>query len=130
MTGRTAALALFILTTWATSIPMARADCVLGQSEKFWSPPTGTMSAQELDVDISGNRALAGWALAYGPSAGAGRVSYFVFTENTWMATQTITAFDAAPGDGFGTSVAIDGDRSVIGSPHDDIGSLADAGSA
>ncbi|OQB26427.1 MAG: hypothetical protein BWY10_02125 [Chloroflexi bacterium ADurb.Bin180] len=50
---------------------------------------------------------------------------------NEWIGRerQKLTPFDAAPGDQFGVSVAIDGDYAVVGAPYDDERAV-DAGAA
>jgi hypothetical protein len=46
-----------------------------------------------------------------------------------WHHRQRLLAFDREPGDGFGRSVAIDGDTIAVGAEHDDHGDVANAGS-
>jgi hypothetical protein len=50
----------------------------------------------------------------------AGSVYVFVRSAGTWTQQAKLTAADAAPGDNFGWSVAIDGDTLAIGAPGDD----------
>ncbi|MHC4657691.1 MAG: FG-GAP repeat protein [Planctomycetota bacterium] len=77
-------------------------------------------------VDIDGDTVVIG---AHG--ADTGGVAY-VFTRSgsTWTEQQKLTASDAASGDNFGHTVAIDGNTIVIGAYTDDYDSNTDAGSA
>jgi hypothetical protein len=50
----------------------------------------------------------------------AGAVVLFEHDGTAWVETATLTAFDAASGDGFGTAVDIDGDTLVIGAAYVD----------
>jgi hypothetical protein len=60
----------------------------------------------------------------------AGSAHVFVRDGATWTQQAKLVASDAAPGDWFGTSVAIDGDTIVVGAHHDDMPEAKDAGSA
>ncbi len=64
--------------------------------------------------------------------AGEDQGSVYVFTRNggAWTPQQKITADDGAANDGFGFSVAINGDTLVAGSPVDGVGANAEQGSA
>ncbi|MCP3920396.1 MAG: hypothetical protein GY711_33125 [bacterium] len=70
-------------------------------------------------VSLSGDVALVG---AYGGDGGDG--SAYVFRYDTgaqqWNQQAELVASDGAPGDQFGSSVAIDGDIAVVGAPGDD----------
>lgn len=50
-------------------------------------------------------------------------------TDDFWVQKDKLTALDAVPGDNFGFSVSISGDRAVVGAWHDDIAGT-DSGSA
>jgi hypothetical protein len=58
-----------------------------------------------------------------------GSAHVFVGGGGTWRHRQRLLAFDRESGDGFGRSVAIDGDTIVVGAEHDDHGDVANAGS-
>ena len=60
--------------------------------------------------------------------ASSGSAYMYLRTGSTWDDEQKITASDAAAGDEFGASVAIDGETAVVGAPLADLG--ADAGAA
>lgn len=73
-------------------------------------------------VALSGDRALVG-----ADTAGVDSGSVYMFERNrmgTWIQVARLTASDAAAGDEFGASVALSGDRALIGAFGDD-----DAGS-
>ena len=80
-------------------------------------------------VDISGDTLVLG---SYGNNAGgADSGAAYVFTRSgtTWTQQAKLVAADAAPGDGFGYSVGIDGDTIVVGAPLEDEAG-GDAGAA
>ena len=54
----------------------------------------------------------------------------FVRSGTSWTEQQKLTASDGNIGDWFGYSVAVEGDRVVVGAPHDGQGIEPDAGSA
>jgi hypothetical protein len=64
-----------------------------------------------------------------GSSAGAVFVFSYDATRNTWGTPVIITPNDSHDGDGFGSSVSIDGNRIAVGAPsHDDTPSDSNAG--
>lgn len=73
-------------------------------------------------VDIDGDTAVVG---SFQDDSGRGSAYVYRFDGATWSLEQKVTAQDAAGGDLFGVSVAIDGDTILIGAHLDD-----DAGSA
>jgi hypothetical protein len=79
-----------------------------------------------LRVAISGNTAVAG---APGDDDGKGAVFVFTRSGTTWTPQQELLG-DGGAGDGFGGSVAIDGDTLVAGAPFDDDGAKEDQGAA
>ncbi len=86
------------------------------------------------DVAISGDTAVAGAHRNAGCPAFCPGQAY-VYQRNssgTWAHVRTLIAGDTEPGDGFGRSVAIDGDTIIIGAPGDNFPSagLSHAGSA
>ena len=83
------------------------------------------------DVAISGNTAVAGaWGHSVAANQRPGAVYVFVRNGTSWTLQQKLTASDGADGDGFGISVAIDGDTIVVGAWHDDVGTNGNQGSA
>jgi hypothetical protein len=83
-------------------------------------PGPGDYTAFGSAVAISGDTAVFG---AYGDAqngAFAGAAYVFVRSGTVWSLQQKITAFDGAPKDFFGCSVALSGDTLVIGASADD----------
>jgi hypothetical protein len=80
-------------------------------------------------VSLSGNTALVG---AYGcDDAGhqSGAAYVFVRSGSVWSQQAKLSANDAAARDRFGMSVAVDGDRALVGAPFEDANGT-DAGAA
>ena len=68
-------------------------------------------------ISLDGDRALVG---AWADSSNAGVVYVFEFDANAWVQTAKFSASDTDPGDAFGISVSLDGDRALIGAYGDD----------
>jgi hypothetical protein len=62
--------------------------------------------------------------------SGAGSAYVFTRSGASWTQQQKLVAFDAAPFDNFGHSVAIWGDTALVGAPADDHSGFSDAGAA
>ena len=91
-----------------------------------------TSSAQfGYSVAIDGDTIVVGALVGDTTTSTDSGVAY-VFTRSgtTWSQQATLGASDAANGDQFGISVAVDGDTAVVGAHKDDTGAGADAGSA
>ncbi len=74
-----------------------------------------------ISADIRGSQAIVGADRDSDAGHNAGAVHLFFDAApvgGTWQHSFKLTADDAAPGDHFGTAVAIFGDRCVIGSPY------------
>jgi FG-GAP repeat len=84
-----------------------------------------------ISVSIAGDTALIG-AAGDDNAAGANAGSAYVFTQtgSTWVQEAKLAPGDAAAGDQFGSSVAIEGDTVLVGAAFDDHPAAADAGSA
>jgi len=80
-------------------------------------------------VAIDGDTAVIGSPGDDDGGAESGAAYAFVSSGTSWSEQAKLTASDAAADDGFGASVAIDGDTAVIGSPGDDDGG-AESGAA
>jgi LPXTG-site transpeptidase (sortase) family protein len=74
------------------------------------SGDTAVIGARSHDADLGG-----------GPLANAGAAYVFVRSGNTWYQEAKLMARDAKPGDGFGISVAIDGDTIIVGANGADL---------
>ncbi|MEE4329742.1 MAG: Ig-like domain-containing protein, partial [Wenzhouxiangella sp.] len=71
-------------------------------------------------VALEGDRALVGAELDDDGGVDAGSAYIFDFDGVAWNLTQKLIAADAEPGDRFGYSVALSGNRAVIGAPRED----------
>ena len=87
------------------------------------SAPESTVGAA---VAVSGNLALVGAPADSEKGAGAGAAFVYAFDGSTWNLQARLTASNGAAGHDFGTAVAIDGNRAIVGAP----GELFDSGSA
>ena len=82
-------------------------------------------------VAISGDTALVGAPNdAVGANLNQGSVYVFIRSGSTWNQQAQLFASDGAAGDGFGSSVALDGDTAVIGAETDDVFANTDQGTA
>ncbi|MDN5863988.1 MAG: FG-GAP repeat protein, partial [Gammaproteobacteria bacterium] len=72
-------------------------------------------------VAVAGNTVLGGARWADFTHTDEGGVYVYIRSNGVWNQMQTLTASDGTYGDFFGYSVAIDGDRAVIGAPRADI---------
>jgi hypothetical protein len=82
-------------------------------------------------VALSGNTALVGApAASLGASTAQGAAYVFVRSGTTWTQQARLNALDGAAFDYFGESVALAGDRAVVGAYLDDVGTNTDQGSA
>jgi hypothetical protein len=82
-----------------------------------------------ISVAIAHDTVVVGAILDDDAAADAGSASVFVRGGDTWTQRTKLVASDAAAGDRFGISVAIDGGTIVVGAYLDDLGAV-DAGSA
>jgi len=111
---------------------------VFTRSGSSWSPQ-GKLTASDsaaydyfgTSVAISGNTALFG--TPYDDTAAGldvGSVYVFIRSGSAWSQQAILTASDAATGDLFGFSIAMDSNTALIGAFYDDTSAGADAGSA
>ncbi|MEZ5979588.1 MAG: PA14 domain-containing protein [Planctomycetota bacterium] len=103
---------------------------VLGEA-KIAPDATSSESYYGVAVDLDGDRLVAG---ALGTSVGGALQSGAVFVHErdangNWVESALLAASDPTPYDWFGYSVALDGDRLVVGVPYDDDGGIG-AGTA
>jgi len=83
--------------------------------DKFYADNAEENDFFGISVALDGNKALIG---AYGedvPYSSAGAVYYFEHDGNTWNQIQKLQSNDIAELDRFGTSVALDGEKALIG---------------
>ncbi|MEY2440662.1 MAG: hypothetical protein QOJ46_88 [bacterium] len=108
--GLAVALALFA----AAPASAATLQQTLRAGDTLYASEFGT------SVAIDGDTAVVGRP-EYGFTVqGPGSVYVFLRTGNTWTQTARLTASDGVPGDGLGSSVAIEGDTIVAGAQDDD----------
>ena len=83
-----------------------------------------------VSVDISGSYAIVGatWNDDIGDNAGSAYV--FKSINGSWIQAARLTASDGAPGDYFGSAVAINGNYAIVGADDHDLNSKEDAGAA
>ncbi|MHC4976809.1 MAG: FG-GAP repeat protein, partial [Planctomycetota bacterium] len=79
---------------------------------------------------LDGDTALIGAYFDDDAGANSGSAYVFVRTGTTWLEQAKLVASDAAAGDNFGVSVALDGDTALVGAHNDDDLGGADQGSA
>jgi hypothetical protein len=97
------------------------------QKQKIVAPDAAAGDKFGCSVAMDNNTIVVG---AYGDDSLAGSASVFVLTGSSWVFQQKLTASDAASGDIFGCSVAIDNNTIIIGASNDDHSGDIDAGSA
>ena len=73
-------------------------------------------------VSISGNYIIVGTPNDKEEASQAGAAYIFTRSNTSWSSPEQIVASDAAAGDGFGNSVAIDGEYAIVGAHGDDDG--------
>ena len=82
-------------------------------------------------VALSNHTALVGASRDSGPGGlQAGSAHVFVRDGVNWSAQAKLTASDAAPGEGFGFAVSVDGDTALVGAPLASLPAGSNAGSA
>ena len=79
----------------------------------------GTKFGYSLAID--GTTLLVGAIEGVGNGSGVGSAYVFTFNGSTWSQQAKLVASDGTAFDSFGHSVALSGDRAVIGAPFDDI---------
>ncbi|MDA1195028.1 MAG: FG-GAP repeat protein [Planctomycetota bacterium] len=92
----------------------------LGSERKLLAPDAATFDYFGTSLALSGELAVVGARLHDAGADKTGAAYIFVRQGQGWVMQQKLTAPDAAAGDEFGTSVAIQGQTVAIGSPlHD-----------
>lgn len=106
-----------------------RSGTIWSQEAKLTANDAAPFDEFGRSVAVSGNRIVSGSPFDDDGAEGAGSAYVFYRSATAWTQQAKLAATDAAPGDNFGDSVAIDGDTAVVGSPrNNDAG--ADSGSA
>ncbi len=92
----------------------------LNESAKLLASDGFDLDDFGISVSLDGDRALIGARFDDDNGVQSGAAYVFDFDGNTWTETAKLLASDGGVGDRFGISVALDGDRALIGSPQDD----------
>ena len=105
-----------------------RTGTTWSQQAKFVASPPGTQQANfGYSVALSTDRAVIG---AVYVSGDAGRAYVFDRTGTSWSQQAGLRASDGTPDDNFGSSVAVSGDRLIVGAKKADNAGGVDVGSA
>ena len=73
-----------------------------------------------ISVALAGDIAMIGVPFDNGKGFNSGSVYLYTRSDGVWTLQQKLTASDAAPGDQYGWSVALEGDTAVVGARFDD----------
>lgn len=106
-----------------------------GQTKTLTSPHGNLDVGFAQSISIEGETVVFGSPQDFEDENDDGRGAAYIFGrhvggENNWGLIKRIIASDGVASDSFGSSVAMSGDRIIVGSPGDDIGANADQGSA
>ena len=113
-----------------TSVPIP-ARHTFQRNGDTWTETAKLSASDAEEFDLFGNSAaISGDYIIVGARGGSISGSAYLFQRsgNDWTEVAKLTASDAAVGDFFSSSVALDGDFAVVGASHDD-GVGADSGS-
>lgn len=90
------------------------------QSAELTAPDGNMGSGFGTSVSLSGNTAVIGAPNVNGPTPGIGSVYIWQLDSGTWSNSAELTASDSTAGNGFGTSVSLDGTsgRLAVGAPQ------------
>ena len=110
----------------ALALLLAAASSAAALEQKLSAADGAASDGLGSSVAIGGDTIVLG---APGDDARRGSVYVFQRSGDSWTNTAKLTASDGAPGDGLGSSVAINGDTIVAGAPGDAIGANRSQGS-
>ena len=97
----------------------AKAICHFNESAEFLCSDTEAGDYFGYSIDISADRAVIGAYRNDEIGYNAGAVYVFRLVDSDWIQEAKLTASDAQPGDWFGWSVAISGNKIVVGANGD-----------
>jgi len=104
--------------------PAYAQTCTLIEQSKVIPFDTQTLDRFGRAVSISGSNAIIGAYHDADNGIDAGTVFLYHFNGTSWIRARKLVPTDVGPGDRFGTSVSIDGDRAIVGCVYDtDLGS-------
>jgi len=111
--------------------PSSGAVYVFDRSGAVWTETAiltpGAPAAQDqfgFDVSVDGDRALVGANFDDTVAGNAGAAYLFERAGGSWSQVQKLTDPSGSIGDEFGRSVAIEGDRALVGEPYDTVAEL------
>lgn len=109
----------------------SRSGAVWTEQQKLTASDAAEYDLFGISVSLDGDTALVGAdGVTHGGHVYAGAAYVFSRSAAVWTEQQKLTASTAAADDYFGMSVAVDGDRAVIGAFGTELGSLSYAGAA
>lgn len=110
-------------------VALANPGGALTRETKLTANDAASLDEFGFSVAVSGDTAVVGSPGEFREFPVPGAAYVFVRSGGLWILQQKLTATDAAPGDRFGSSVAVSGDTAVVGAPFDSDAGLA-SGSA
>lgn len=128
VSGRPSSSADLMGSSFAESLTTTPIENVLNFTVKLDNPSPAASDECGARVAVSGTTAVVTCHLDDVSVTNQGSAYVYVKSGSSWVQQAMLTASDAAAGDQFGFSVAIDGDTIVIGAVGDD-GAFADQGS-
>jgi hypothetical protein len=111
----------------ASDIRSARAQCPVTHEQKFGAPDPSTNRSFGDAIALDGDVAFIGsqfddYLCPEQSDCDAGSVQVFVFSAGAWAPTQRLTSSGAESSEYFGKSIAVEGDRALIGAYGHDTG--------
>ena len=100
------------------------------ETAKLWASDASSTAHFGLACAVSGNRLLIGAKDESHAGMSSGAAYLFERSVTGWVEVAKLVASDAAPGDAFGRSVALDGNVALIGAPSADGPTSFDFGAA
>ena len=90
------------------------------QMQKIIEPPTSTNDFFGTSVSISGNYAVIGIPQYINGGIEVGAITIYQYDGANWVFMQRIVNTGGTAGERFGRSVAVSGNRIIVGAPYDD----------
>ena len=90
------------------------------QTQKLELPAPSLTLPYDPAIAMAGDDIVMGWPSDTAQGSNAGAAFVYRRSGSVWTLSQKIVATDGAPDDLFGTAVAVEADRLVIGAPGDD----------
>jgi hypothetical protein len=120
-----AVLGLTTLAVAALGVPCTGAQCPITHVQKFGAPDPSTNRWFGDAIALDGDVVFIGssfddYLCPEDPLCDAGSVQVLVFAGGVWAPTQRLTPYQPQEGEGFGNSIALEGDRALIGAYGND----------